>query len=98
MAGHFDATFVGAVDQLRVRSLGARVTELPTMPMIEGVTLTTTTKFVNDHPEEVSALLHALVDAIHFFKTEPRGTQEIIDKTCRHLLKFSSDEEIALFH
>jgi ABC-type nitrate/sulfonate/bicarbonate transport system substrate-binding protein len=98
MAGHFDATFVGAVDQLRARALGARVTELPTMPMIEGVTLTTTTRFVNDHPDEVSALLHALVDAIHFFKTEPRGTQAIIEKTCGELLKLGSQEEIAMFY
>jgi ABC-type nitrate/sulfonate/bicarbonate transport system substrate-binding protein len=98
MAGHFDATFVGAVDQLRARALGAQVIELPTMPMIEGVTLTTTTRYVNSHPEEISALLYALVDAIHFFKTEPRGTQEIIDKNCRSLLKLASEEEIALLY
>jgi ABC-type nitrate/sulfonate/bicarbonate transport system substrate-binding protein len=98
MAGHFDATFVGVVDQLRARALGARVVELPTFPMIEGPTLTTTTRYVNQHPEEVDALLHALVDAIHFFKTDPSGTKAIIDKTCRDLLKFGSEEEIALFY
>jgi ABC-type nitrate/sulfonate/bicarbonate transport system substrate-binding protein len=98
MAGHFDATFLGVVDQLRARALGARVIELPTMPMIEGVTLTTTTHYVNNHPDEITALLHALVDAIHFFKTQPRGTQDIINKTCRDLLKFVADEEIEHFY
>jgi ABC-type nitrate/sulfonate/bicarbonate transport system substrate-binding protein len=98
MAGHFDATFLGVVDQLRAQALGARVIELPTMPMIEGVTLTTTTRYVNNHPEEVTALLHALIDAIHYFKTQARGTQEIISKTCRDLLKLDTDEEIELFY
>ncbi|MEA2976340.1 MAG: NMT1-like family [Alphaproteobacteria bacterium] len=97
MAGEFDATFVGAVDQMRARAAGATVIEVPTMPMIEGVTLTTTTRYVNSHPEEVTSLLHALVDAIHYFKTERRGTLDIINKTCRGLLKLESDEELEHF-
>lgn len=94
MAGEFDATFLGVVDQLRARAMGAHVVELPTMPMIEGVTVTTTTRYVNAHPEEITGLLHALVDAIHFFKTQPQGTLAIINQTCRELLKLSSDEEL----
>jgi hypothetical protein len=41
MDGKYEATFIRAVDQLRARKLGARILELPTMAMIEGVTLTT---------------------------------------------------------
>ncbi|MEA2992327.1 MAG: NMT1-like family [Alphaproteobacteria bacterium] len=98
MAGEYDGTFLGVVDQARARAMGAQVIQLPTMPMIEGVTLTTTTRYVNSHPEEVSGLLHALVDAIHYFKTDRQGTLEIINKTCRDLLKFRSDEELELFY
>jgi ABC-type nitrate/sulfonate/bicarbonate transport system substrate-binding protein len=98
MAGEFDGTFLGVVDQARAKAAGARVIELPTFPMIEGPTLTTTTRYVNSHPEEVSGLLHALVDAIHYFKTERQGTLDIINKTCRDLLKFKSDEELELFY
>ncbi len=98
MAGEFDGTFLGVVDQSRAKAMGARVIELPTIPMIEGVTLTTTTRYVNSHPEEVSGLLHALVDAIHYFKTNRQGTLDIINKTCRDLLKFKSDEELDLFY
>ena len=97
MAGEYDATFLGAIDQIRAQAMGARVIELPTFQMIEGVTLTTTTRYVNGHPEEVSALLHALVDAIHYFKTEPKGTEAIINKTCRDLLKLKSDDELKHF-
>jgi len=98
MAGAFDATFIGAVDQLRAKKLGARVIDLPTFPMIEGVTLTTTTRYVNSHPDDVSALLHALVDAIHFFKTNRQGTLDIINKTCRSILRLQSDEELDTFY
>lgn len=98
MAGAFDATFIGAVDQLRAKKLGARVIDLPTFPMIEGVTLTTTTRYVNSHPDEVTALLHGLVDAIHFFKTNRRGTLDIINKTCRDMIRLQSDEELDVFY
>ncbi|MCZ6622683.1 MAG: ABC transporter substrate-binding protein [Deltaproteobacteria bacterium] len=98
MAGEYDATFVRVVEQLRAKALGANVTELPTMPMIEGVTVTTSTTYVNSHEEEVRGLLLALVDAIHFFKTRRQDTLDIINKTCRQLLKFQSDEELNCFY
>lgn len=98
MAGEFDATFVRVVDQKRARAMGAHVAELPTMPMIEGVTITTTTTYVNNHEEEVRGLLLALVDAIHFFKTRRQETLGIIKKTCGDLLKFRSDDEVAGFY
>lgn len=98
MAGEYDATFVRVVDQTRAQSIGARVTELPTMPMIEGVTITTTTTYVNSHEEEVRGLLLALVDAIHFFRTRRQETLAIINKTCRDLLKLQSDDEVIDFY
>ena len=98
MAGAFDATFIGAVDQLRAKKLGARVIDLPTFPMIEGVTLTTTTKYVNSNPDEVDALLRSLVDAIHHFKTKKKDTLAIIKETCRGLLRMQSDDELEVFY
>jgi ABC-type nitrate/sulfonate/bicarbonate transport system substrate-binding protein len=98
MAGAFDATFIGSVDQVRAKQLGARVIDLPTYPMIEGVTLTTTTTYVNSHPEEIDGLLRSLVDAIHHFKTNKQGTLEIINETCRGLLRMQSDEELEAFY
>ncbi|HET7679588.1 MAG TPA: ABC transporter substrate-binding protein [Xanthobacteraceae bacterium] len=97
-AGAFDATFIGAVDCVRASKLGARVVDLPTFPMIEGVTLTTTTKYVNSHPEDVDALLRSLVDAIHFFKTKKQDTLTLINETCRGLLRMESDEELDAYY
>ena len=98
MAGEYDATFVRAVDQMRAKAMGANVVEVPTMPMIEGVTITSTTTYVNAHEEEVRGLLLALVDGIHFFKTRREETLELLNKTCRDQLKFQSDEELAYFY
>jgi ABC-type nitrate/sulfonate/bicarbonate transport system substrate-binding protein len=98
MAGKYDATFIRAVDQLRAKAIGAKTIELPTMPMIEGVTLTTTTTWVKTHEEEARGLLLALIDAIHFFKTRREETLKIIKKTCTDLLKMQSDEEWNCFY
>jgi ABC-type nitrate/sulfonate/bicarbonate transport system substrate-binding protein len=98
MAGAFDATFLGPLDQYRARAIGARVIDVGNMPMIEGVTLTTTTKYVNSHPEEVDGLLRALVDAIHHCKTQRTDALDIINRTCRDLIKLRSDEELDLFY
>jgi ABC-type nitrate/sulfonate/bicarbonate transport system substrate-binding protein len=98
MAGVFDATFINTIGQMRAKELGARVIELPTMPMIGGVTFTTTTRYVNSHPEEISGLLHAMVDALHYFKTQKKGTIDVINKTCRDVLKLRSDEELDVFY
>src|SRR5581483_1531665 len=65
---------------------------------IEGLTATTTTTFVNSHPEEVDGLLKAMVDAIHFFKTRKKDTIDLLNRTCRNILKFQSDEELDEFY
>jgi ABC-type nitrate/sulfonate/bicarbonate transport system substrate-binding protein len=98
MAGKYDATFIRAVDQLRARKIGARIAELPTMPMIEGVTLTTTTTYVKNHQEEARSLIRALIDGIHFFKTNKTETLAIIKKHCSDLLRIENDEEWDCFY
>ncbi|HZS63174.1 MAG TPA: ABC transporter substrate-binding protein [Xanthobacteraceae bacterium] len=98
MAGAFDATFLGPVDEKRAREMGAKVIDVGQMPMIEGPTVTTTTGYVNNHPEEINGLLLALVDAIHFFKTNRKDTIAIINKTSRDLLRLKSDEEVDIFY
>jgi ABC-type nitrate/sulfonate/bicarbonate transport system substrate-binding protein len=97
MAGAFDACFLGNIDQMRARKLGARIVELPSFPMIEGLTMTTTTRWVNSHPEEVTALMHAFVDAIHFFKTRRQDTLDILN-SCGNILRTQGQEELEAFY
>ena len=96
MSGQCDATFVRAVDRLRARAMGATLIDLPSMDMIEGVTLTTTTTYVQGHAEEIRSLIRALVDAVHFFKTRRDETLKIIKTHCGD--KYESDEELAVFY
>lgn len=96
--GKYDATFIRAVDRLRALKFGAQIVEVPPMAMIEGVTLTTTTKYVSQHEDESRALIMALIDGIHFFKTHKADTLKIVQKHCSELLKMRSDEEWDCFY
>lgn len=98
MDGKYDATFVRAVERHRALKLGARIIDLAPMPMIEGVTLTTTTTYVSQHEEECRSLVKALIDGIHFFKTKKADTLAIIKKHCSELLKMRDDEEWNCFY
>lgn len=98
MEGKYDATFIRAVDRLRAQKFGARILEVPSMAMIEGVTLTTTTTYVKDHQDEARSLILALIDAIHFFKTRRNETLAIVKTHCSELLKMENDEEWACFY
>lgn len=96
--GKYDATFIRAVDRLRALKFGAKIVEVPPMAMIEGVTLTTTTKYVSQHEDECRSLIMALIDGTHFFKTSKADTLKIIQKHCSELLKMRSDEEWDCFY
>jgi ABC-type nitrate/sulfonate/bicarbonate transport system substrate-binding protein len=98
MAGKYEATFVREVERLGAEALGAKIIEVPTMPMIEGVTLTTTTTYVRSHEEEIRSLVRALIDAIHFFKTRQQETLGIVKRSCAELLRIDSEAEWACFY
>ena len=98
MEGKYDATFIRAVDRLRALKFGAKIVEVPPMPMIEGVTLTTTTNYVKHHEEECRALIMAMIDGTHYFKTNKAGTLKIVKEHCSELLKMRTDEEWDCFY
>ncbi|MGH6931994.1 MAG: hypothetical protein ACREEE_06115, partial [Dongiaceae bacterium] len=98
MAGKYDATFVRAVDRLRALKFAAKIVEVAPMAMIEGVTLTTTTTYVKNHEEECRALIMAMIDGTHFFKTNKADTLKIVKEHCSELLKMRSDEEWDCFY
>jgi hypothetical protein len=94
MAGEFDGTFVTIPHDSRAAKAGAHVITVRAIPMVRGVTLTTTMIFVKDHPIEVRLLTKGLVDAIHFFLTRRQETLEILKEHASPILKLQSDEEV----
>ena len=94
LSGEYDGTFVTIPHDSRAAKAGARVIEARAIPMIRGVTLTTTTSFVKSHPQEVRLLTKGLVDAIHFFLTQKQETLEILKEHATPILKLQSDQEV----
>ncbi|MBI4523660.1 MAG: ABC transporter substrate-binding protein [Deltaproteobacteria bacterium] len=94
LQGEFDATFVGVPHDLRAAAAGARVIRAGFMPMIRGVTLTTTMRFVKSHEDEIRRLIRGLVDAIHFFITNKTETMEILRRHVSPLLKLEAEAEV----
>lgn len=94
LKGDYDATFVTIPHDSRAAAAGAHVITARAIPMIRGVTLTTTMSFVKSHPEEVRLLNKGLVDAIHFFLTHKQETLEILKEHASPILKLQTDEEV----
>ena len=94
ISGEYDATFVTIPHDSRAAKAGAHVITVRAIPMIRGVTLTTTTRFVKNHPEEIRQLTKGLVDAIHFFLTRKHETLEILKEHATPILKLQTDQEV----
>jgi ABC-type nitrate/sulfonate/bicarbonate transport system substrate-binding protein len=99
VSGEFAGTFVTIPHDARAAAAGARVIPVRAIPMIRGVTLTTTMSFVKSHSEEVRLLTRGFVDAIHFFITRKQETLEILKEHATPILKLQSDTEVEkLYH
>lgn len=94
VAGEYAGTFVTIPHDRRAAQAGAHVITGRAIPMIRGVTLTTTTTFVKNHPEEIRLLTKGFVDAVHFFLTRRRETLEILNEHASPILKLQSDAEV----
>lgn len=91
--GEFDGTFVAVPHDSRAAKASAHIIEVRAMPMIRGVTLTTTNRFVKSHPVEIRLLTKGLVDAIHFFLARKQETMEILKEHAAPILKLESEQE-----
>jgi ABC-type nitrate/sulfonate/bicarbonate transport system substrate-binding protein len=94
LAGEFAGTFVTIPHDARAAKAGAHVITVPAIPMIRGVTLTTTMTFVKHHPDEIRLLTKGFVDAIHFFLTRRHETLEILKEHASPILKLQTDGEV----
>lgn len=94
LAGEFAGTFVTIPHDARAAKAGAHVITVRAIPMIRGVTLTTTMTFVKHHPDEIRLLTKGFVDAIHFFLTRRHETLEILKEHASPILKLQTDGEV----
>jgi ABC-type nitrate/sulfonate/bicarbonate transport system substrate-binding protein len=78
LVGEYDAAFVDLPYNLRAVRDGAREITVEAIPMIRGVTMTTTMAYVTGHEEEIRLLLRGTVETVHFFLTQPEKTKKIL--------------------
>ena len=94
LSGEFAGTFVTLPHDTRAERAGTHLIRVHAMPMIRGVTLTTTMSFVKNHEAKIRLLIRGFVDAIHFFITRKQETLEILKEHASPILHLQSDEEV----
>lgn len=94
LSEEFAGTFITFPHDIRAAKAGAYVIRVRAMPMIRGVTLTTTTSFVKQNEAKIRQLIRGFVDAIHFFVMRKQDTLEILKEHATPILQLQSDEEV----
>jgi ABC-type nitrate/sulfonate/bicarbonate transport system substrate-binding protein len=80
VAGKAAAALVDMPFDLYAENKGLKIIPLPERPVIHNTTILTTTDYIRDNRETVILFLKSLIDAIHFFKTEPEQVAAILQK------------------
>ncbi len=77
--GKADIGFVRTLNSEAIRDDGLHPLRLPTLPMINGATITTTYDMLNTKEQLGERLVRAVVLAIHFARTRPEDAQRLLD-------------------
>ena len=89
-----DAANVDIPFDLQARKRGLNALELPALPVIHNTTICASTDFLNRNEETVIAFLKALIEAVHFFKTEKQKSCAILARELAPLIGLEADDEI----
>ncbi len=76
--GHVDAALLTAPSHLYAEEAGLKVIDVDPLPMIWFTTISSNLVFVRENPELVKRFLKGIIDGIHFFKTQPEKSIDII--------------------
>ncbi len=76
--GKVDAAFVTPPGCLFAERAGLRVIDVDPLPMIWFTTISTSSTFIEKHPDIVDRFLKGLLEGVHYFKTHPKESTKII--------------------
>ena len=96
--GEVDAANVDIPFDLQAKKKGLNALELPSLPVIHNTTICASTDFVRENEETVVKFLKALIEAIHFFKTEKQKSCAILAREYAPLVGLDGDDEIDYLH
>ena len=78
--GRVDAAFLTPPQSLIAKQHGLKVIDIEPLPMIWFTTISTSLKFVEQHPDIVERFIKGIIEGIHFFKTKPKEAIKIIQE------------------
>jgi ABC-type nitrate/sulfonate/bicarbonate transport system substrate-binding protein len=76
--GKVDAALLLAPAHLFAADAGLRIIDIAPLPMIWYTTISSSLPFVEEHPDIVERFLKGMIEGIHFFKTAPQKSVEVI--------------------
>jgi ABC-type nitrate/sulfonate/bicarbonate transport system substrate-binding protein len=76
--GTADAALIWPPTTVEASRAGLRLLDVDPMPMIWFTTISSGTRFVDKHPALVERFLKGIIEGMHFFKTNPERSLEII--------------------
>jgi hypothetical protein len=92
--GEVDAANVDIPFDLQAKKKGLNALTLPSVPVIHNTTICASTDFVLKNEDTVVAFLKALIEAIHFFKTQKQKVCGIIKRELAPLIQLEGDDEV----
>jgi len=78
-AGKADIGFASIADQATLRDAGLHPLRLPTLPMVNGTTITTTFDILHQKEALAERLVKVMVLAIHYARMHPQEAQKLLD-------------------
>jgi ABC-type nitrate/sulfonate/bicarbonate transport system substrate-binding protein len=78
--GKVDAALLMAPSHLFAADAGLKVIDIEPLPMVWFTTISSSLPFVEKHPDIVERFLKGMIEGIHFFKTEPEKSIDIIER------------------
>jgi len=98
LQGEAVAAAVDPTFDLRGVKNGLHRLDIPSVPVIHNATMCANQEWVNENEETTMAFLRSMVDAIHFFKTEPDRSCAIIERNLAALMRLTDQDEIQHLH
>jgi hypothetical protein len=92
--GEAAAAAVDPPFDLRGEKQGLHRLEIPSVPVIHNATMCANQEWVRQNEETTMAFLRSMVDAIHYFKTQPDACCDIIERNLAPLLRLRDADEI----
>jgi ABC-type nitrate/sulfonate/bicarbonate transport system substrate-binding protein len=78
--GKVDAALLGAPGHLYAADVGLKVIDIDPLPMIWYTTISSSLPFVEKHPDIVDRFLKGIIGGIHFLKTRPQESIDVIQR------------------